>query len=384
VANEARRIYGVQFHPEVVHTPRGVEMLRAFLFDVAGRGGRLDARQLRGRGVAAIRSRWGRAPPSAASPAGVDSSVAAMLVHKALGDRLTCIFVDNGLLRKDEGEKVMEMFADNLHLKVVHVDARRRVPRRARGRERPRDQAQDHRPVFIEVFDREAKKIEGREAPRAGHALPRRHRERLVQGPERRHQEPPQRRRPARAHEPQAGRAAARALQGRGARGGQGLGMPHDVLWRQPFPGPGLAVRCLGAPSTREKLDILREADAIFEQEIRAAGLYEKSGRASRCSCRCKTVGVMGDERTYEYVIALRAVTSTDGMTADWARIAARGAGQGLHAHHQRGARRQPRLLRHLVEAARRPSSGSDHDDVPHRCPLPHGVAGPGVLRSAP
>ncbi|MBP7684257.1 MAG: glutamine-hydrolyzing GMP synthase, partial [Deltaproteobacteria bacterium] len=251
---------------------------------------------------------------------GVDSSVAAMLVHKAIGDRLTCIFVDNGLLRKDEGKKVMEMFADNLHLKVVHVDASEEFLGALAGVSDPETKRKIIGKVFIDVFDREAKKIKDAKHLVQGTLYPDVIESVSFKGPSA----------VIKSHHNVGGLPERMNLslveplrllfKDEVREVGKAMGMPHDVLQRQPFPGPGLAVRCPGTIE-REKLDILREADAIFEQEIRAAGLYEKIWQSFAVILPVKTVGVMGDERTYEYVIALRAVTSRDGMTADWARI---------------------------------------------------------------
>jgi GMP synthase (glutamine-hydrolysing) len=320
VANEARRIYGVQFHPEVVHTPRGVDMLRAFLVDTAGVVADWTPGNFVEQSVAAIRQQVGEGAAICGLSGGVDSSVAAMLVHKAIGDRLTCIFVDNGLLRKDEGKKVMEMFADNLHLKVVHVDASEEFLGALAGVSDPETKRKIIGKVFIDVFDREAKKIKDAKHLVQGTLYPDVIESVSFKGPSA----------VIKSHHNVGGLPERMNLslveplrllfKDEVREVGKAMGMPHDVLQRQPFPGPGLAVRCPGTIE-REKLDILREADAIFEQEIRAAGLYEKIWQSFAVILPVKTVGVMGDERTYEYVIALRAVTSRDGMTADWARI---------------------------------------------------------------
>ena len=320
VADEQRRIYGVQFHPEVVHTPRGVEMLRSFLVDTAGVVADWTPGNFVEQAVAAIQQQVGDGSAICGLSGGVDSSVAAMLVHKAIGDRLTCIFVDNGLLRKDEGKKVMEMFADNLHLKVVHVDASDEFLSALEGVSDPEVKRKTIGRIFIDVFDREAKKITGAKHLVQGTLYPDVIESVSFKGPSA----------VIKSHHNVGGLPERMNLslveplrllfKDEVREVGKAMGMPHDVLLRQPFPGPGLAVRCPGAIE-REKLDILREVDAIFEQEIRAAGLYEKIWQSFAVILPVKTVGVMGDGRTYEYAVALRAVTSRDGMTADWARI---------------------------------------------------------------
>jgi GMP synthase (glutamine-hydrolysing) len=320
VADVKRRIYGVQFHPEVVHTPRGVEMLRAFLVDEAGVTADWTPGNFVDQTVATIQQQVGEGAAICGLSGGVDSSVAAMLVHKAIGDRLTCIFVDNGLLRKDEGRKVMEMFADNLHLKVVHVDAADEFLTALAGVSDPETKRKIIGKIFIDVFDREAKKITDAKHLVQGTLYPDVIESVSFKGPSA----------VIKSHHNVGGLPERMNLslveplrllfKDEVREVGKAMGMPHDVLQRQPFPGPGLAVRCPGAIE-RDKLDILREADAIFEQEIRAAGLYEEIWQSFAVILPVKTVGVMGDERTYEYVVALRAVTSRDGMTADWARI---------------------------------------------------------------
>ncbi|MCB9661386.1 MAG: glutamine-hydrolyzing GMP synthase [Sandaracinaceae bacterium] len=320
VADESRRIYGVQFHPEVVHTPRGVEMLRAFLVDTAGVAADWTPGNFVEQSVATIQQQVGDGAAICGLSGGVDSSVAAMLVHKAIGDRLTCIFVDNGLLRKDEGKKVMEMFADNLHLKVVHVDASEEFLGALAGVSDPETKRKIIGKVFIDVFDREAKKITDAKHLVQGTLYPDVIESVSFKGPSA----------VIKSHHNVGGLPERMNLslveplrllfKDEVREVGKAMGMPREVLQRQPFPGPGLAVRCPGVIE-REKLDILREADAIFEQEIRAAGLYEEIWQSFAVILPVKTVGVMGDERTYEYVVALRAVTSRDGMTADWARI---------------------------------------------------------------
>jgi GMP synthase (glutamine-hydrolysing) len=321
VGDAKRKIYGLQFHPEVVHTPRGAEILEAFLFDVAGLSPSWTPGSFTEEAVAAVRAKVG--PHGAAIcglSGGVDSSVAAILCHKALGDRLTCIFVDNGLLRRGEAKQVESTFREHFHLKLVTVDARERFLSALKGVTDPEEKRKIIGRVFIEVFEDEAKKVQdarflvqgtlypdviesvsfkGPSAVIKSHhnvgGLPERMKLALVE--------------PLRELFKDEVRAA-----------GESLGMPKEMLWRHPFPGPGLAIRCLGEV-TEARLAVLRDADAIVTEEIRAAGLYDSIWQAFCVLLPVKTVGVMGDERTYEEVCALRAVSSVDGMTADWSPI---------------------------------------------------------------
>jgi GMP synthase (glutamine-hydrolysing) len=313
---------GVQFHPEVAHTPRGRELLEAFLFDVAGLQPTWTPASFVDEAVEAIQAKVGPTGRAVCGlSGGVDSSVAAVLCQRALGDRLVCIFVDNGLLRKGEAEEVVRTFEGKFHLQLVHVDAREQFLSALAGVTDPEQKRKIIGRVFIEVFEAEAKKIEDcrflvqgtlypdviesvsvRGGPsvviKSHHnvgGLPERMQLGLVE--------------PLR----ELFKDEVRAV-------GATMGIPHHILWRHPFPGPGLAVRCLGA-ITEPRLAVLRAADAIFEEEIRAAGLYDKIWQAFAVLLPVRTVGVMGDERTYDEVIALRAVESRDGMTADWARI---------------------------------------------------------------
>jgi GMP synthase (glutamine-hydrolysing) len=321
IANDDKKIHGLQFHPEVVHTRRGIDMLKAFLFDVAGLSATWTPKAFVEEAIEGVRAKVGPSDRVILGlSGGVDSSVAAVLCQRALGDRLTCIFVDNGLLRKDEATRVIEMFRDRVHVRLVHVDAGDRFLEALRGVTDPEKKRKIIGRVFIEVFDDEAKKVEGarwlvqgtlypdviesvsHKGPSAvikSHhnvgGLPERMKLGLVE--------------PLRELFKDEVRAA-----------GEALGMPHDVLYRHPFPGPGLAVRCLGE-LTRERLDVLRQADAIFDDEVRAAGLYDRIWQSFCVLLPVRSVGVMGDERTYDECIALRAVESTDGMTADWARL---------------------------------------------------------------
>jgi GMP synthase (glutamine-hydrolysing) len=321
VANDARRIYGLQFHPEVAHTPRGREILDAFLFDVAGLSATWTAASFVDDAIAAVRAKVG--PDDRAIlglSGGVDSSVAAVLCERALGDRLTCIFVDNGLLRLREAEAVVRMFADHFSLNVVHVDAGERFLSELGGVTDPEKKRKIIGRVFIEVFEEEARKVSGARWLVQGTLYPDVIESVSFKGPSaviKSHHNVgglPERMNlglcePLRELFKDEVRAA-----------GAAMGMPHDVLFRHPFPGPGLAVRCLGE-LTPARLAVLRAADAIFEEEIRAGGEYERVWQSFAVLLPVRSVGVMGDERTYDEVVALRAVTSTDGMTADWARL---------------------------------------------------------------
>jgi GMP synthase (glutamine-hydrolysing) len=320
VAHLEHQIFGVQFHPEVAHTPRGVEMLRAFLFEVAGCEANWTPGSFVEQTVESVRRQVGNRSVVCGLSGGVDSSVAAMLVSRAIGDRLTCVFVDNGLLRKDEPESVVHTFRDHFRLKLIHVDAADEFLDALHGVSDPEQKRKIIGRVFIDVFQREAEKLDDVGFLVQGTLYPDVIESLSFKGPSA----------VIKSHHNVGGLPDTLHLElieplrllfkDEVREVGEAMGMPHDVLWRHPFPGPGLAVRCPGAIE-REKLDILREADAIFEEEIRAADLYEKIWQAFCVILPVRTVGVMGDERTYDYVVAVRAVDSRDGMTADWSRI---------------------------------------------------------------
>ena len=318
MADETRRIYGVQFHPEVVHTPEGMKMLRNYLFDICGCKGDWNMGSYVDVAVGQISKQVGNKKVLCALSGGVDSSVAAVLVHKAIGDQLTCVFVNHGFLRKGEAEQVVKTFREGFHMNLVYVDASERFMKRLTGVTDPESKRKIIGEEFIRVFEAEAAKlgeieflVQGTLYPdvvESGTAtaavikshhnvggLPEDMKFRLLE--------------PLR----DLFKDEVRAL-------GRELNLSEDIVWRQPFPGPGLAIRIIGEV-TEERLDILREADAIVFQEIKIAGLYRKVWQSFAVLPAMKSVGVMGDERTYAYTVGLRVVSSEDGMTADWVRL---------------------------------------------------------------
>jgi GMP synthase (glutamine-hydrolysing) len=316
----ARRMVCVQFHPEVVHTDRGADMLSAFLFQVAQCEPSWTPGSFAEETVERVRAQIGDRHAICGLSGGVDSSVAAVLVSKAIGERLTCIFVDNGLLRLGEAAEVVRMFRDHFHLKLVHVDASEHFLSALEGVTDPEQKRKIIGRIFVEVFDREAEKVgkvgflvQGTLYPDVIESV-------SFKGPSaviKTHHNVgglPEKMKMALC-EP-----LRELFKDEVREVGATLGMPRHVLWRQPFPGPGLAIRCLGEVST-EKLRILREADALLDHEIREAGLYEAVWQSFCVLLPVRSVGVMGDARTYDYTIAVRAVESKDAMTADWARL---------------------------------------------------------------
>ena len=317
-----RGLYGIQFHPEVVHTPHGTHVLETFLRDVCGCTERWSPASVVDEQVALIRAQVGEGRAICGLSGGVDSSVAALIVHRALGDRLTCVLVDHGLLRKDEARQVVAAFRDHFEVPLVVVDAQDRFLEKLAGVDDPERKRRIIGEEFIRVFEDEAAKledvgflvqgtlysdvIESGGGASGGAAMIKSHHN--VGGlPERLDFE---------LIEPlrQLFKDEVRAV-------GAELGLPQRLVWRQPFPGPGLAIRVVGGEVTRERLDILREADAILQEEIRAAGLYRELWQSCCVLPAVRSVGVQGDERTYAYPIVIRAVTSDDAMTADWARL---------------------------------------------------------------
>jgi GMP synthase (glutamine-hydrolysing) len=321
IADPERKLYGIQFHPEVAHTPRGAEILRAFLFEVAGLAPTWTPGSFVEEAVTAVRDKVGANERAICGlSGGVDSSVAAVLCHRALGDRLVCIFVDNGLLRERERETVEHTMRESFHLNLVVADARKRFLDALAGVTDPEKKRKIIGRVFIEVFEEHAAHVENAKYLVQGTLYPDVIESVSVRGPSA----------VIKSHHNVGGLPERMKLslieplrelfKDEVRRAGEAMGMPHDVLWRQPFPGPGLAVRCLGDLS-EARLDVLRQADAIVDEEIRAAGLYESLWQAFAVLLPIKSVGVMGDDRTYEETCVVRAVQSSDGMTADWARL---------------------------------------------------------------
>ena len=318
MANDLRKLYGVQFHPEVEHTPFGRKMISNFLFDVCGVKGDWTMSSFAQRKIAEIKEAVGDKKVLCALSGGVDSSVAAVLVHKAVGKQLTCVFVDHGLLRKDEGDQVETVFKEQFDMNLIRVNAAERFLGRLAGVSDPETKRKIIGEEFIRVFEEESNKlgkvdflVQGTIYPdvvesgtstsatiKSHHnvgGLPEDMRLALIE--------------PLR----ELFKDEVRAV-------GEELGIPSALVWRQPFPGPGLAIRVLGEV-TQEKLEITREADAIFREEIAKAGLERKIWQYFACLPNIRSVGVMGDGRTYSHTVALRAVTSSDGMTSDWAHI---------------------------------------------------------------
>ena len=316
----ARGVYAIQFHPEVVHTPFGQQILTTFLEDICGADRSWTPASIVEEQVARIRAQVGDGKVICGLSGGVDSSVAALLVHRAIGDQLTCVFVDHGLMRKGEGEQVIAAFRDTFKVPLVAVDAEARFLERLAGVTEPEAKRKVIGTEFIRVFEEEAARLSGvrylvqgtlysdviESGGRRGSATIKSHHNvgglpddlsfELVE--------------PLRMLFKDEVRAV-----------GAELGLPERLVWRQPFPGPGLAIRIVGGEATKERLDLLRDADHILQDEIRKAGLYRELWQSFCVLPDIRTVGVQGDERTYGNVIVIRAVTSDDAMTADWARL---------------------------------------------------------------
>ena len=318
IADEKRRFYGVQFHPEVAHTPRGSTILANFVRNIAGIAPEWNMHAFRAAAIERIRKQVGKARVICGLSGGVDSSVAAVLIHEAIGDQLTCIFVDTGLMRAGEADEVVGLFRDHYNIPLIHAEAADLFLGRLAGVSDPEQKRKIIGAAFIDVFDTESQKVGGAEFLAQGTLYPD-----VIEsisatgGPSV----------TIKSHHNVGGLPAymkmklveplrelfkdeVRAL-------GRELGLPPAFVGRHPFPGPGLAIRIPGE-ITQEKLDILRKADVVYLDEIRKAGLYDKIWQAFAVLLPVRTVGVMGDGRTYDHVCALRAVTSSDGMTADY------------------------------------------------------------------
>jgi GMP synthase (glutamine-hydrolysing) len=323
MADETRLFYGVQFHPEVTHTRQGTKILQRFVREICGCRGDWSMPDYLGEAVQKIKNEVAKEEVILGLSGGVDSSVAAALIHRAIGAQLTCVFVDHGLLRLDEAKHVMEAFATHMHVKVVHVDAAEEFLSALRGVSDPEEKRKIIGRLFVEVFQREAKKIRNAKWLAQGTIYPD-----VIESAGARSGSSGKKATTIKSHHNVGGlpetlhlklleplrelfKDEVREL-------GLALGLPREMVFRHPFPGPGLGVRILGSIE-KTYIDLLQRADAIFIDELRKEGWYEKTAQAFAVFLPVRSVGVMGDGRTYEYAVALRAVQTTDFMTADWA-----------------------------------------------------------------
>lgn len=321
VADAKRNLYGLQFHPEVHHTPKGKQMLKNFVVGICGCKQNWTMKAFARDAISAIRESVGDKKVVLGLSGGVDSSVTALLIHKAIGKHLTCIFVDNGLLRLNEGERLKKLLKQHLNINIRFINARKQFLSALAGVTDPEKKRKIIGKIFMDVFETEAKKIEGAEFLAQGTLYPDIIESRSAFGG------------PTsiiKSHHNVGGLPKKMKLKlveplqylfkDEVRKLGKTIGLPEELVWRQPFPGPGLAVRIIGE-ITQRRLSILRKADAILLEEIKASGYYKRLWQSFAVLLPIKSVGVMGDKRTYENIVSIRAVTSRDAMTADWARL---------------------------------------------------------------